>query len=173
MARCAESGEKDSEFPFSDEIVVCFVHVCISQTVTRFPFLDKDAASFLSGAMEKATSTPRLSCCSMQEADSRSKTRIDPPYDPTTSRFWQVNASDNTTPYVSRFFTDLSVAPADQTCVGIRGELVSYASTSEHDLNATRARAWESDRRAQRAIARLSARYAYPDRAHSASGNYL
>src|SRR5258705_13698602 len=95
MARCAESDEKDSECPSTNVIVIFSVHVCISQTV-RFPPLDKDAASFLSGATEKATSTPKLSCCSIQEADPRSKIRIDPCHDPTTSRFGQVNASDNT-----------------------------------------------------------------------------
>jgi len=115
MARCAESGENDSKCPYLDEIVLCFVHVCISRTV-RFP-LDKDAMSFLSGDMEMASSSPKLSCCSMQEADPRSKTRIDPGNDPTTSRFGQVNPSDNTLPDVLSFVTDLSVAPADQTWI--------------------------------------------------------
>src|SRR5258705_13897165 len=104
MARCAESDEKDSECPSTDVIVIFSVHVCISQTVP-FPPLDKDAASFLSGATEKATTSPKLSCCSIQDADSRSKTQIDPPRNPTISRFGQVNASDNTSPDVSSFFT--------------------------------------------------------------------
>src|SRR5258705_13559787 len=98
MARCADSGEKDSDFPYTDVIVVCFVHVCISQIV-RYPCSDKDAASFLSGATEKATSSPRLPCCSTQEADSRSKTLIIS-VDATTSRFEQVNDSDNALPGV-------------------------------------------------------------------------
>src|SRR5882762_10289312 len=115
MARCAESGEKHSDSPYPDVIVVCFVHFCISQTV-RFPFLDKDAASFVLGATEKATSPPRLSCCSMQEADSRSKTLIDFS-DATTSRFGLINASDNTFPDVSSSCTDLSGASVDQTWI--------------------------------------------------------
>src|SRR5258705_13942326 len=97
-------------------MLVCFVHVGISQTV-RFPFSDKGAASVLSGAMKKATRLPKPPCCSMQEADSRLKTSIDPPHDPTVSRFGQVNASDNTSLDVLSFFTDVSVAPADQTWI--------------------------------------------------------
>src|SRR5258705_4964098 len=108
MARCAESDEKDSECPSTDVIVIFSVHVCISQTV-RFPSQDKDAASFLSGATEKACSSPKLPCCSIQEADPRSKTRVDSPNDPTTSRFGQVNARNDTLPDVSSFFADLSV----------------------------------------------------------------
>src|SRR5258706_13025343 len=115
MARCAESGEKDSDRPCTDVIVVCFVHVCISQTV-RFPSLDKDAARFLQGATKKAFSLPRLSCCSMQEADSRSKTLIDSS-DATTSRFVLINASDNIHPDVSSSFTDLSGASVNQTWI--------------------------------------------------------
>src|SRR5258705_6217283 len=114
MARCAESGEKDSDFLNTDVIVVRRVHVCISQPVRCPP--DKDAASPPPGATEKAYSCPRLSCCSMQEVDSTSKTRIDLS-DATTSRFGLINASDNTSPDVSSSFTDLSGASVDQTWI--------------------------------------------------------
>src|SRR5258705_9489487 len=94
MARRAESGEKDSKYPFTDVIVVWFLHVFISQTV-RYSSLDKETASFWLGATENASSSPRLSHCLMLEADSRSKTWIDPLFDATTSRLGLMKSSDN------------------------------------------------------------------------------
>src|SRR5258706_186069 len=100
MARCAESGEKDSTCPninqrVSSLIVVCFVHVLASQT-TRSLAVDTDTATFPSGATEKETSPPRLSYCWMQEPDSSSKTLRDPRSDMTTSRFGLINANNLT-----------------------------------------------------------------------------
>jgi len=50
--------------------------------------------------------------------------------------------------------------------VGSGRQAVSYALVSQHNANATRADPWESDRRARRAIARLSTKRADPDREH-------